>query len=57
MTSQIGWIAGLVTCVCGALLGQAELLGEPWRHYVTILFIVGTAVSGYMVQRPAPPKA
>lgn len=42
--------AGLVACICGALLGQAELLGEPWRHYVTIGFVIGTAVSGYMIK-------
>lgn len=54
MSSQVRWIVGLVTCVCGALLGQAELVGEPWRHYLTISFIIGTAVSGYMVQRPIP---
>jgi hypothetical protein len=53
-TSQIVWITGMVTCVSGALIGQAELLSEPYRHYVTILFIIGTAVSGYMVQRPLP---
>jgi hypothetical protein len=57
MNAQIGWIAGLITCVCGALLGQAELLGEPYRHWVAITAIVGTAVSGYMIQRPLPPKA
>ncbi len=56
MNSQVGWIAGLVTCVCGALLGQAELIAEPYRHYVSIVFIVGTAMSGYMVQRPIPSK-
>lgn len=51
---QVAWIASLVVCVCGALLGQAELIGEPYRHVLTILMIVGTAVSGFMVQRPYP---
>src|SRR5574341_2471754 len=50
--AQFGWWAGLVTCISGALIGQAELIMEPWRHYVTIAFVVGTAVSGYMIQRP-----
>jgi hypothetical protein len=54
-TSQLAWWVGLGTCVCGALLGQAELLGEPIRHYVTVAFVIGTAVSGFMIQRPAPP--
>lgn len=51
--AQLGWWAGLGTCICGALLGQAELIGEPARHYVTIVFVIGTAISGYMIQRPA----
>lgn len=52
--NNLKWGAGMVTCVCGALLGQAEVLAEPYRHYLTILMIVGTAVSGFMVQRPYP---
>lgn len=51
-TSQGLWLAGLVSAVCTALLGQAELLGEPWRHLVTTLSVIATAVSGYMLQRP-----
>ena len=49
--AQLGWWAGLLTCVCGALIGQAELIAEPYRHYLTVGFVVGTAVSGYMVER------
>lgn len=48
--SDIKWWAGLITCVCGALLGQAEMIGEPWRHYVSVLFIIGTAVTGYLIK-------
>jgi len=52
--SQTVWVIGLLTSVAGALLGQSDLVGEPWKHYLTVAFIVGTAVSGYMVQKPAP---
>lgn len=55
MTAQLGWWVGLLTCICGALLGQSDLIGEPWKHYVTIAFVIGTATSGYMIQRQ-PPK-
>lgn len=48
--SQLAWFVGLITCICGALVGQAELLGEPTRHYVTMAFVVGTALTGYMMQ-------
>lgn len=50
--TQLAWFIGLITFVCAALLGQAELLGEPWRHYVTIGAVIGTAISGYMLQHP-----
>ena len=47
------WI-GMVASVCIALAGQAEILPEPSRHIVSILGIVGTAMNGYMIQRPVP---
>lgn len=52
MTSQLAWFIGLIASVAGALVGQAELIGEPYRHYVTIAFVVCTAISGYMLQKP-----
>lgn len=52
--SQIAWLSSLIACVCMAVLGQAELIGEPWRHYVTIVSVVATAASAFMLQRPAP---
>ncbi len=51
--SQLAWWAGLVVSVCGALLGQAELIGEPYRRWLTVAFVASTAVSGYMLERPA----
>ena len=48
--SQAAWFVGLITCVCGAVLGQAELIGEPWRHWISVVFIAGTAATGYMLQ-------
>ena len=52
--SQIVWLLGLLASISTALVGQAELLGEPWRHVVTVISIVTTAFSGYMLQRPSP---
>lgn len=54
--SQVAWFIGLVTCICGAILGQAELVGEPWRHWISVIFIAGTAVSGYLLQPPRNPE-
>lgn len=45
------WV-GLVASVLTALAGQAEIIPEPWRHYVSVLGIIGSAINGYMIQRP-----
>lgn len=50
--SQFAWFVGLLTCICGALLGQAELVGEPWRHWISVVFIAGTAASSFMLNPP-----
>ena len=50
--SQIAWIASLAAFISTALIGQAELLGEPLRHWVTVGSIIATALSGIMVQHP-----
>lgn len=42
--SQAWSFVGLVACVTGAIVGQAELVGEPWRHWISVTFIVCTAV-------------
>lgn len=44
---SLGKLAGLVASVCAAVLGQSELVGEPFRHYLTVSAIVAVAVWGY----------
>ena len=44
---ELGKFAGLVGCVSAAILGQAELVGEPWRHYLSVTAIVCTASWAY----------
>ena len=44
---ELGKLAGLIGTVCIAIIGQAELIGEPWRHYITVVSIVSIAVWGY----------
>lgn len=48
--AQLAWWIGLFASVATALVGQAELLPEPWRHVVTVLAVAGTAASGYMIR-------
>lgn len=44
---ELGKFCGLIATVAIAIIGQAELIGEPWRHYVTVTAIVTTAVWAY----------
>ena len=52
---NIAYIVGMIASVCMALVGQAEVIPEPYRHWVAVLGIIGTAVNGYLAQHP-PPK-
>jgi len=55
LLNQLGWVSGLVAFICMALLGQAELIMEPYRHYVTVTAIIATAFCAYMLQHPPKP--
>jgi hypothetical protein len=46
------YIIGMFASVCVAVVGQAEVFPEPYRHYVSIAGIVGTAVNGYLATHP-----
>lgn len=50
--AQAWKIFGLIVAIAGALYGQAEMIGEPWRHYISIVAIVGTAVLALYTQKP-----
>jgi hypothetical protein len=54
MRRQPGWWIGLIASVLVAVGGQAELIGEPWRHWLTVSAIIATAINGYMLH-PQPP--
>jgi hypothetical protein len=44
---ELGKFCGLIAFVSIAIIGQAELIGEPWRHYVTVLAVIATAGWAY----------
>ena len=48
--AEIGKFAGLVGCVSAAVLGQAELVGEPWRHVLSVTAIICTAIWAYCMK-------
>jgi hypothetical protein len=54
MSANAKYWVGMVASVLTAIAGQAEVIPEPYRHIVSLLGIVGTAISGYMIQRPLP---
>lgn len=41
---------GLAGFLATTIIGQAELIGEPWRHYVTVIGVLCTAICGYLIQ-------
>lgn len=51
MQAQLGKVVSLGACISTALVGQAELIGEPWRHYVTISAIVLTAIVAWNIKQ------
>jgi hypothetical protein len=44
----IGKLAGVVASASAAVLGQAELIGEPTRHYVTVVSIAALGVFAFL---------
>lgn len=53
---ELGKFAGLIGCVSAAILGQAELVGEPWRHVLAVTGIGATATWAYCM-KPSSMKA
>lgn len=53
---ELGKFAGLIGCVSAAILGQAELVGEPWRHVLSVTAIMSTATWAYCM-KPSSMKA
>ncbi len=47
---ELGKLAGLVASVSAAIVGQAELIGEPWRHVLTVAAVGSTATWAYCMR-------
>ena len=48
--AELGKFAGLIGFTSAAIIGQAELIGEPWRHYVTVTAIACSAIWAYCMR-------
>jgi len=57
LKEDIKWYAGLVAAVCTAVAGQAEVIPEPYRHYVSLVGIIATVICGYQITPNGSVKA
>ncbi len=56
--AQVWKVVSLVAAVSSAIIGQAELVGEPWRHWISVLAIVATALIAWnLKQHPVKEEA
>lgn len=54
VTTNTKYWVGLVASVLVALASETTLFPASWHSVLSILGLVGTAVNGYMIQRPFP---
>jgi len=52
MNTEIALWLGLAASVLSALGAQANLFPDPWKAPITLLGVVGTAVTGWLVRSP-----
>lgn len=51
--AQIFKISGLVAFMGTAIVGQSDLVGEPWKHWITVAaFVAATLVAWNIKQHP-----
>ena len=56
MSAEVALWLGLAASILTAVSAQADVFPEGWRPWVTILGIVGTAVSGWLIRTPRGDK-
>lgn len=52
MNPNHAWFLGLFASIVVAVAGQADQFPHPYDHIFSLGGIIGTAISGYMTQRP-----
>lgn len=52
MNPNMAWYVGLFASIAIAVAGQADQFPHPYDHIFSLGGIIGTAISGYMAQRP-----
>ena len=52
MNANAMWWVGLVAAICVSVAGQTDSLPHVLKHVLSLIGIVGTAISAYMIDRP-----
>ena len=53
LPEAVKWV-GLVASIAGVVVGQAEIIPEPYRHYLTLIATLSTAVLGVLIRLTPP---
>lgn len=51
LRSQTWKVVSLAAFVSTTIVGQAELIGEPWRHWITVVGVVCTAIIAWNIKQ------
>jgi hypothetical protein len=54
MTGNTKYWVGLLASIFAALSADTTLFPPSWHSWLTLLGVLGTAINGYMIQRPGP---
>ena len=52
MNANAMWWVGLVAAICVSVAGQTDSLPHVLKHVLSLIGIVGPAISAYMIDRP-----
>jgi len=52
MTKNTLFILGMFGSICVGVAGAAKDLGHPWDHVLVLAGLAGTAINGFLAQRP-----
>lgn len=52
MVNKVLRLIGFIAAISSAFVGQAELIGEPWHHYMSIAGIICAVTLAYFQQPP-----
>ncbi len=51
LRAQVWKVVTLVAAVSTAIIGQAEMIGEPWRHWVAVTATIASALIAWNIKQ------